>query len=178
MKENGADYGRALYELASEEGLEEELLHELEDVWRLLKAEPAYLRLIDSYAVPSRERVELLDQAFGSSVHQYVLSTMKLLAERNALNAFHACKDAYEKAYLAGHGIVIAKIASAVELDVQQKKRLLTALENRTGKHIRPEYKLDPKLRGGMRIEVDGIQYDNSIEGKLSRLSRALSGQS
>ena len=46
MTAAGAEYGGALYELAVEEGLEQTILEQLDQVCRLLAENPAYVKLL------------------------------------------------------------------------------------------------------------------------------------
>ena len=175
MSELGTLYARALYEIAQEAGVEQEILRELQEVCAQLEAEPQYLRLMDSHTIPRRERAQMLDAAFAKGLRAETLSTLKLLMERNAFGSVPDCAAAYRALYNAHHGIAEAKIVSAVEMDEDQKARLIGALEARTEKKITPCFVVDQSLRGGVRIELNGVCYDNSIATQLERMSRMLS---
>ena len=48
---NAADYGQALFNLAREQGVEEQMAQELSAVGDILAAEPGYIRLVTSPAI-------------------------------------------------------------------------------------------------------------------------------
>lgn len=71
MTELGRAYGGALYALAEDEQLENELLAQMDAVCKLLVDNPDYVRLIKDKAIAKNERLSLLDHAFfrtGTSV--------------------------------------------------------------------------------------------------------------
>ena len=167
-------YGGALYQLALEENLEDELLGQLGAVCALMRETPEYLRLIGSRALPKAERLSLLDEAFSGKVHPYLLNFMKILCERDAFGRIEGCRDAFVTDYNDRHGVIPAKVVSATPLTAEQEKRLTAALEKKTGKTIVLTSRVDPSLVGGMRVEMDGKRYDNTVASKMEHLRRAL----
>lgn len=113
MTELGRAYGGALYALAEDEQLENELLTQLDEVCKLLADNPNYVRLIKDKAIAKAERLTLLDGAFGGRIHPYLLNFMKLLCERGAFGEMPACQAEYISCYNNKHGIIPAKVISA-----------------------------------------------------------------
>ena len=64
-------YGGALYDLAREESLEEQILGELHAVSDLFRQNPDYTRLLMEPSIEKQERAKLIDEAWGGSVHPY-----------------------------------------------------------------------------------------------------------
>lgn len=178
MTELDKNYGSALYQLALEENLEDELLEQLQAVCALMHESPEYLRLISSRALVKAERLALLDEAFSGRVHPYLLNFMKILCERCAFDHLEGCRDAFVKDYNEKHGILPAKVISAQSLTDEQVRRLVAALEKKTGKTIVLSTKVDPSLISGMRVEIDGKRYDNTVASRMDHLRRALLARS
>ena len=176
MTESAAVYGKALFELAAEAGSDKRVLEELQDVCRILREEPEYVRLADAYTLSRKTRVDMVDKAFSGNVDGIILNTVKLLTEKNALHLLPACLKAYRTCYNEAHRITNAVITSAVDLTEDQKGRLLARLEARSGKRVVAQWRTDPAVRGGIHVDMDGVTYDNTIESRLNRLTRALSG--
>ena len=178
MTEFAKAYGGALYALACEEKLEDAMLSQLDGVSAILRENPDYMRLLDSRNVPKTERVALLDASFGGQIDGYLLNFMKILCERGAFGQFTTCVEAFKAQYDETHGIVPATAICAKPLSEDQQKRLVQALERRTGKTIRLSVKVDPSLGGGMRVEMNGQRLDNTVATRMDRLKRALLAQS
>ncbi|MFR9257414.1 MAG: ATP synthase F1 subunit delta [Christensenellales bacterium] len=178
MTELGRAYGGALYALAEDEQLENELLTQLDEVCKLLADNPNYVRLIKDKAIAKAERLTLLDGAFGGRIHPYLLNFMKLLCERGAFGEMPACRAEYVSCYNNKHGIIPVKVISAEPLSETQLARLKEALERKSGKHVKLDLQIDAALGGGLRVEMAGKCYDNTLESRMDHLRRALAARS
>ena len=159
MTETAKMYGGSLYDLAAEEGLETRILGELDEVQQLLKQNPDYLRLLSTPSIPKKERCGLLDEALRGQVHLYVLNFLKILCEKGTLRELSGCARAYRIRYNQAHGILEATAISAVPLTEQQLSALHTKLESLTGKTIDLKTKVDAKVLGGIRLDIEGTEW-------------------
>ncbi len=174
MTNAGSLYGKSLYDLAASEELSDALMAELDVVQELLRENPEYIRLLQEPSVPKKERLGLLDQAFGDVLHPYMLNFLKLLTEKGLLREFRACAAAYRSRYNEDHGIADAYVTSAAELSKEQEERLQSKLEQISGKKVILHYKTDATLMGGMRVELEGRLYDGSVRGRIADLKKRL----
>ena len=172
MTETAKMYGGSLYDLAAEEGLEPRILRELDEVQQLLKQDPDYLRLLSTPSIPKKERCGLLDDALRGQVHLYVLSFFKLLSEKGTLRELSGCARAYRSRYNQAHGILEATAVSAVPLTEQQRAALHAKLESLTGKTIDLKTKVDAKVLGGIRLDIEGTELDGTVQNRLASLRR------
>ena len=120
-------YGGALYDLAAEEGLEDELLTHQQTLTRVLAAEPQWLRLLAIPSIPKPERTALLDEAL-TGVHPYLVNFSKILCERESIGELPACFKEYRRRYNKAHGILTAVATAAVPMTEEQKARLTEKL--------------------------------------------------
>ena len=136
-----------------------------------------YMRLIRNKSVAKAERLSLLNQAFSGQVHSYMLNTMKLLCERDEFDGIFDCLEDYHHRYNEKYGIVPAKVIAAELLQDAQLVRLKEALERKTGKHVELSVQIDPSVVGGLRVEMAGKCYDNTLESRMDHLRRALTAK-
>ena len=169
-------YGRALYELAREEGLGEELLEELRSVCSLFDEEPRYMRLLSLPSVAKEERCRLLNESFGGRVHRYILSFMKILVENGTIQELRSCEKDYRSRYYEDNNILPVLAVTAVPLTKPQRKRLTEKLESVTGKSVLLSERTDGSVLGGVRLEMDGRSYDGTVRARLQEIQRRLSG--
>lgn len=174
MTEFAKMYGGSLYELAAEEGLDERILAELDEVTQLLGSEPEYLRLLSTPSLPKAERCSLLDEALRGAVHIYVLNFLKLLCERGSLRQLKECARAYRTRYNTAHGIVEAEAVSAVALSGEQTELLRKKLEAVTGKRVTLRCRVEPSVLGGIRLDMDGTELDGTVQSRLAGLRRSI----
>ena len=172
MTETAKMYGGSLYDLAAEEGLETRILGELDEVQQLLKQNPDYLRLLSTPSIPKKERCGLLDEALRGQVHLYVLNFLKILCEKGTLRELSGCARAYRIRYNQAHGILEATAISAIPLTDPQRMALHAKLESLTGKTIDLKTKVDAKVLGGIRLDIEGTELDGTVQNRLASLRR------
>ena len=165
-------YGGSLYNLASEEKLTEGILEQMEMVCSLFREEPSYLRLLAEPSIPKTERVGLLDAAFEGKIETYLLNFLKLLCENGMLREFSGCCQEFRSRYNEDHGIAEAAVTSAVPLTEKQKEALKARLEKISNKTIQLTLKVDPRVVGGIKAELEGKQLDGTLQERLSGLRK------
>lgn len=175
MNNAAKEYGGALFELAHEEGVDEQILEEVRMIRTLFRENRAYIKLLSSPNIPKDERVRCLDQLLQGRVHPYTLNFLKIIAERGHIRSADECFDEYEKLYYDTHNIIRAKAESAVALSESQKKRLTERLEALTGKRVELDCSVNPALIAGVRLTVNNRLYEGSVKAKLESIGESLS---
>ena len=174
MTERAGIYGGSLYDLAAEENLTESIKDQLLEVKAIFRENPEYLRLLSEPAIKKAERLDLIDKAFGGSCEKYLINFIKLLCERGLLGEFEGCCDTFVKRFNVDHNIAEAVVTSAVRLTDSQLASLKANLEARSGKSVSLIQKLDPKVLAGIKVELEGVQLDGTVSGRLSGIGRKL----
>lgn len=168
------EYGEGLYELALEEHDRQRIHAELMEVRDLIREQPDFVRLLSSRAIERGERLRVVDEAFAGRAHPYIVNFMKLLVERERFGAFEECVKWFHACYNEDFGILEAVVTSAVPLPQTEQQALKAKLCTLSGKNVALILRVDPALIGGVRVEMDGRRYDNTILGKLTRLKDEL----
>lgn len=168
-----ASYGKALFQLAQENGSDVRVLDELGAVQQLLQENPSYALLLDTPAVSQDEKHGLLHEAFGQ-FDPMLLNFLCLLCDRRAFYQLPACRTAYRACFDEAHDIVRAEAITAVPMQDKQRCALKAKLEALTGKNIVLKNSVDPALIGGITLRYGGVQLSDSIQSRLDRLRRSL----
>lgn len=174
MTERAGIYGGSLYDLAAEEKLTETIKDQLLGLKAIFRENPDYLRLLSEPAIKKQERLDLIDKAFGESCEKYLINFIKLLCERNLLGEFEGCCETFVKRYNADNNIAEAVVTSAVKLTDAQVSALKAKLEAKSGKTVSLTQKLDPKVLAGIKVELEGVQLDGTLSGRLSGIGRKI----
>lgn len=66
------------------------------------------------------------------------------------------------------------KVRSAVKLDDKSLASMTKFVKNKHGRDCEIEVKLDPDLIAGFKLLVEGVEYDYSLSGSLTRLQAEL----
>ena len=174
MTKAGIVYGQALYALAREESLDGTILQQLQLVQACFDAEPEYLRLLGSVSLPKPERCRLLDESLGAALHPYLLNFLKILVEQGKIRYFSQCFTAFRQEYYRDHNILPVTAVTAVALSQPQAQRLTEKLASITGKEILLSNRVDASLLGGVRLDYDGKQLEDSIAQRLQNVRQLL----
>lgn len=176
MTATGKTYGDALYDLAAEEALCDELLEQVKLLARLFRENPQYPALLTSPDIPREERLHLIGEALTGQVHPYLVNFLSLLCERGRLPAFAGCAARYEQRWLEDHNTVRGRVSSAVPLTETQLTVLAARMGETLGKHVLLEGTVSLSLIGGIRVEIDGRVWDGSLRGRLEEQNGLLRG--
>lgn len=168
------EYGGALFALAKEENLLDEVADGLRIALTEIRENPGYLKLVENPAVKKDERLALLDRAFRGGVHPYVLNFLKILCERGILSSLPGCCDEYRDSLYEVRGILPVTAWTAAELDEEQKQALTKKLEQTTGKQVLLTCRTDASLLGGVRLTYAGRELDGTVKGRLDKLRELL----
>ncbi len=174
MTRFAAEYGTALFELAEDEHITEPIAEQLREITALLEREKDYIRLLDAQSIEVRERKGLVDEAFGASVHPYLLNFMKLLIDRGAIAYLPECAKVYREKFNSLMGIAEAEVTSATALSPEQIEAIREKLCKISGKKVEMRIHVDPELIGGLSVELMGKRYDNSVRTQLKKLRSSL----
>ena len=174
MTQIAATYAQALYDLAKDENLTEEILAQLQALQGSISAEPDFVRLLSTPGISKEERCGIVDASFRDKVHTYVLSFMKILMEKGYMRYFADCCKAYKTLYNEDHGILPVLAVTAVALTDTQKQKLTAKLESITGKTVELENRVDPTVLGGVRLDYDGKRVDGTVKNRLDSIGSLL----
>ena len=167
-------YGGSLYDLATEEKLDGQIMEQMNEIRQIFRENPGYLKLLGEPAIPQEERIKLLDEAFGGQVEPYLLNFLKLLCEKKILREFSGCCEEFTRRYNVDHNIATAVVTSAVALTDEQMAALKDKLEKISGKTVTLTQKTDPTVLAGLKVELEGRQLDGTVKSRLDDLSRKL----
>ena len=167
-------YGGSMYDLAAEEQLTDTVLEQMQTIRQLFRENPDYVKLLSEPSIPKEERTKLLDTAFGTEAERYLVNFLKLLCERKILREFAGCCEEFIRRYNSAHGIAEAVVTSAVKLSETQMEALKAKLEKLSGKKVYLVQKTDASVLGGLRVELEGVQLDGTVQSRISGISKKL----
>ena len=176
MTEVAKTYGDALYDLAAEEKIAEELLEEVASLSVAFNENPDFVKLLSTPALRKDQRLAVLDDSFGGKVHAHVLNFMKILVENGTIAEFSGCADEFRQRYNKDNNIEEVCAVTAIPLNEELAAKLKAKLEGMTGKTVILSNKVDPSVLGGVRLEMQGTQLEGSVQNNLETLRRSLLG--
>ena len=176
MTQAGSVYGEALYTLALEESLTENLLAELSVLQESFRETPDFIRLLSSPNLSKQERCQIIDDSFRGKVHAYVLNFLKILTEKGYIKHFSDCFKTFEDLYNRDNGILPVTAITAVSMSDAQVEKLTEKLSRITEKQVKLLNKVDPSVLGGVRLDYDGKRLDDTVSHRMDAITKALKG--
>lgn len=99
-----------------------------------------------------------------------------LLADHRRLAQLGRIADQYQKLLDHMLGRVRATFTSATPLSAAQSDAVISALARQTGRTVLADQRVDPRLLGGVVVNVEGTVYDGSLRTQLEALAARIAG--
>jgi len=168
-------YAKALFEIGSEKGTLPALQQQLEQFDQLTREVPELGEVYLSPVVPAAARHRIIDSILeGVGTDDNARNFLKLLADKKRTAYLPAIVAQLVKLIDEANGVVAVKVTSAVPLDQDSMDRLRQQMEAHTGKLVRLEPHLDPKVLGGLVIQIEHTIIDSSVRFQLETLRQHL----
>jgi len=174
MTEIANVYGGAIYDLAKDENLTEQIGPQLAALDQAFTEEPAFLQLLSSPSLSKAERCQVLEDSFRNQIHPYVMNFMKILTEKGYIRHFSGCCKVFRERYNTDNGILPVTAVTALPLSDALRKKLTDKLSTITGKRIELTCKVDPDCLGGVRLDYDGKRLDDTVSHRLDAVRSLL----
>ena len=175
MTQTIKEYANALFMLASENHCAEDFSVHLGTIDAMVKDNPEYLNFLESPAIPLSERILAIDEAFGSTIPEYIVSFMKILVENGRILALCECITEFNELLRISQNRIIAKVYYVEPLTDEQKKALTDKLSTVSGKSVDAVYIQDNSLIGGIKVVMDDKTIDGSIANRLKKAKGVIS---
>lgn len=145
----------------------------------ILGSSPDLRRVLLSPAVNRAKKAELVGKIVeDTGLNRLIRNFLMVLVEHRRAGELKRIADGFETTVDERLGFARAEITSAAELTGPQRDKLLQSLGQALGKKVRPVYKIDEALLGGVIARVGSKVYDGSVVGRLEAMRRQLSAAS
>lgn len=168
-------YAVSIYELALEENILEPIQEELMSLNQIFTTDSEFLKLLTVPTISTQEKGNIIDQVFGTKVHQYVLNLLKLLSEKNRMDSFFGLYTHFKKLYNEKMNICEVTVVTAIPLNEVLTQKLSAKLAQITGKTVQLVAKVDPSVLGGVLLKMENDQVSDTLQNRLSSLKQQIS---
>jgi F-type H+-transporting ATPase subunit delta len=165
-------YAEAAFEVADREG---KLAAWADALARIatVAADPEILRLVNDPLVRPDTLYGVIAGAAGE-LPVALQNFLRVLIENGRVAAAPEVRRHFDALKNEREGVVDAGIESAFPLDAAQTAELVTGLEARFKRKVRPHVSVDKELIGGIRVAVGDEVIDGSVRGQLAAMAAAL----
>ena len=167
-------YGRALFTAAHDRGLLDSVAADLHAVTSFVRVTPGAALLLRSSPLGTEERQRIAKALFGGRVQPVVVELLDLLLEKKRFGLLFDVAEDFGERVASERGIVRVEVRSAKTLDEEIVRRLAGALERTTGKQVRLDRRVDPRLIGGLRVRIGDRVIERSVRRTLESMRQTM----
>ncbi len=168
-------YGRALFELVGDDPSSLKRYEEaLSDIKRDLDENPSLSLALSSHSLPKEKQYEIVESLYSRYDLEHLTPFLKLLISRRLIGKFEEIEQGYEKAVNEALGRSEGIVYSASPLSKADIKTLEDAMGERLKKEVTLTNRVEPSLLGGVRIFVDDMSFDGTVESKIEKMRASL----
>jgi F-type H+-transporting ATPase subunit delta len=137
-------------------------------------AEPAVATALKDPNLTAPKAAGMLIGILSGQLDGEAENLVRVLAENRRLDVLPEIASQFEALKNEREGVVEAEIVSAAPLENGQLEALVSRLESRTGKRVKPHVSVDQDLIAGVRVLIGDKVIDGSVRAQLQALEAAL----
>jgi F-type H+-transporting ATPase subunit delta len=138
-------------------------------------SEPIVEEALDNPTLTTEDETSLILQLMGDDLNRDGRNFVSVLAEYGRLALLPAIADLFELLKANHEKTMDVEVTSAFDVSDQEKIELGAALQRMLQRDINIETEVDKSLIGGVVIRAEDTVIDDSIKGRLEKLSHVLS---
>ena len=170
-------YAAALFDIADERRMLDEVASDLRQLREMLAASVDLSRLVKSPILTRGEQGKAISAlAAHAGFSPLVRDFLAVVAKNRRLFAVPAMIEAYLAKLAERRGEVTAEVIAAQPLSETQLALLSDQLRRSVGRRVSVDATVDPGLIGGIIVKMGSRMVDGSIKSKLQRLQRVMKG--
>jgi F-type H+-transporting ATPase subunit delta len=164
----------AVAEAADNEGLLDDVEDELFRFGRVVNAEPQLrITLSDPFIAADRKN-GLLRSLLGGKVTEPTMRLITQAADHPRGRSLDVSLEEYARLAAERRERLVAEVHVAIALTDEQRGRLRAALTATYGRDVHLNVVLDPRVIGGMSVQISDEIIDGTVGGRLAELRRRM----
>ena len=171
MEELAQVYANALFEVAEENGVTDEVREQLGEFADELDGSRDLQVFLFSPYFSSQEKKDGIRKIVEDADERF-LNFLELLAERHRMPVIFRIRRAYDALWRDANKLLPVTVTSAVELDEGLVEGLGKRIEEQTGKQVELTSRVDADVLGGLVLQVGNMVLDASIRNRLEQLRK------
>ncbi|MCJ8341293.1 MAG: ATP synthase F1 subunit delta [Cetobacterium sp.] len=167
----GKRYAEAIYSVAEANNNVKAVYEVLNSIMELYKTDVDFRNFITHPLLKVAQKKEALGKIF-TDADENTLDILYYILEKGRIGEIREIVAEFVKIDYAKNQILDVEATFAVELNEEQKDKLIKKLENKTGKKIKLVVNVDKSLIGGGIIRIGDQVTDGSIRRQLETLTQ------
>ena len=168
-------YSDALFMIALEKNMVQKFDGEVRDLKEIFKMNKEIGKTLSHPQLPLQNKIEIVDALFDGKASKEVVALMKVVLKKGRQEHMIEIFEDFVERCKKNANVSTALVMSAEKLNDSYIKKIKQELENKTSKNIEIEERIDDRLIGGVKIIVDNLLFDGSVDGKIKNINKAIS---
>ena len=119
-------------------------------------------------------KFEIIDEIFKNRISKTTINFLKVLISKKRFHELNEIIQAYIDKVDEINEIKRIKVISAIDLNEDQKSRIVEKLQNKLQKKVIANWVTNEDIIGGLIIKIDDNVIDSSLKNKLDKLCKIL----
>lgn len=168
-------YGDALFELAVEHQMTDQLYEEAGAVKKLLLGNENLNQVMDHPGISRQDKTEMMVKILDGRVSKEMVGFLRIILEKDRYSETKAMLDYFEARVKDYKKIGVVYISTPMEVKEIQKKQIEEKiLATSPYETLECHYSVEPELMGGMVIRIKDRVVDSSLKTQLAHMSKDL----
>lgn len=163
-------YARAIMNAAKELNITDRIFEDLNYINHIFDNSKDFFAVFKSPVVSNAKKRSLAKEIFGEKISELTFSLLELIISKNREFLIESIGREYTNLYYKYKNMLPINVTTAIEMDENTKNGILNKLTEITGMTVVPDYTIDSKIKGGLKVQIDTWVYDASISNKLNAL--------
>ncbi len=174
MSKIASTYAKALYDIALEQNILEDVKNDFNVIVSAIKEEPQFLNVLTLPKLDKEEKKQLIKTIFSSNTPQILVNFLMVLIDKDRIELLSEILVAFNQMVNEYFGIVEGTVYSAVPLSEAQLTQLTYVFTKKLNQKVKLNVVIDSSLLGGYKVNLADVVYDNSIKLQLKNLKQSL----
>ena len=163
-------YADALFAVAAAEGDLAAVEDELFRFAQALRSDDQLGSTLADQGVPVSRRQQVVEDLLGGRASATTTALVSMVVGAGRAADLPAIVDALVERSAASRNKSVATVRSAIDLTAEQRDRLASAINTRTGRDVEIRVVIDPTVLGGVVTEIGDDIIDGSVRRRLNQL--------
>jgi len=170
-------YASALYDLAAEKKLVDNVLGDLSNLKNILKDNKELSLVVKSPLITSIDKLNIFESLLKKINANELTSTfIKVIEQNKRFSNLASIITQFININSQKRGEVLADVTSADELNDDQKNNITNQLKSILGDKLSLSFDVDKSIMGGLIVKVGSKMIDTSLANKINKLKIAMKG--
>tara|TARA_Y100000385_G_scaffold223941_1_gene234120 strand:+ start:22 stop:561 length:540 start_codon:yes stop_codon:yes gene_type:complete len=174
LKKPALIFSKVLFKISEEDGTLNNTLSDLILLKKAVNSEPQFRLFFQAKRISSLQKFEVLTKVFGNDFNSSILELISQLSGPESVKTLNEFSSSFEKLVKDHRNIINVKAIVAEELMKEEMSKLSSTLKSVLGEEINLKVEVDTRIIGGIKLRVEDVFLDGSINYQLQSLRTKL----